>query len=338
MTSIVSNYNTSTISEVERSRSVPHYDSLEAAKAAAFDEFMTISLEHKYTGQQGGGNAIQGYVYWISKKDVPQLPDYSTNGTPSALEKAKAAAWDKLQSTFKEQQIKSDFSPDLVFSHYHADYFIHDWGLQTFLDAIKREERKLESSFKTISLETSSSTISLGNISYSNGVDLSKLSKEETMRFFEEVGVFQAGLYMLNHMYSAQSRLTNTIFADMNEASKSSVEAQTMVGKMEAVIAELQGKDDKNAKIKLPEDVINYIKNPANNFDITINLHKEMKLSELQDIKSVLSSKSNTLTTEVNNNQLALQQMMNTINLLTSVRSDIQTLQYRTISAISIGK
>ncbi|EJT2855528.1 secretion protein EspA, partial [Salmonella enterica] len=57
-----------------------------------------------------------------------------------------------------------------------------------------------------------------------------------------------------------------------------------------------------------------------------------------QDIKSVISSKSNSLTTEVNNNQLTLQQMMNTINLLTSIRSDIQTLQYRTISAISVGK
>lgn len=193
-------------------------------------------------------------------------------------------------------------------------------------------------SFNTISSKTSSSTISIANNIYgNNGIDLSKLSKEETMSFFEEVGVFQAALYMLNHMYNAQSKLTNTVFADMNEASKSSIEAQTIVGKLDAVIAELQGMD-KNATIKLPADVIKYIKNPVNDFKIDIDLNKSMKMAELQDIKSVISSKSNSLTTEVNNNQLTLQQMMNTINLLTNIRSDIQTLQYRTISAISVGK
>ncbi|MII50049.1 secretion protein EspA [Salmonella enterica subsp. enterica serovar Bredeney] len=189
-----------------------------------------------------------------------------------------------------------------------------------------------------MSSKTSSSTISIANNIYgNNGIDLSKLSKEETMSFFEEVGVFQAALYMLNHMYNAQSKLTNTVFADMNEASKSSIEAQTIVGKLDAVIAELQGMD-KNATIKLPADVIKYIKNPVNDFKIDIDLNKSMKMAELQDIKSVISSKSNSLTTEVNNNQLTLQQMMNTINLLTNIRSDIQTLQYRTISAISVGK
>ncbi|EAY0104909.1 secretion protein EspA [Salmonella enterica] len=193
-------------------------------------------------------------------------------------------------------------------------------------------------SFNTISSKTTSSTISIANNGYGNsGIDLSKLSKEETMSFFEEVGVFQAALCMLNHMYNAQSKLTNTVFADMNEASKSSIEAQTITGKLDAVIAELQGMD-KNATIKLPTDVIKYIENPANDFKIDINLSKNMKMAELQDIKSVISSKSNSLTTEVNNNQLTLQQMMNTINLLTSIRSDIQTLQYRTISAISVGK
>ncbi|EAX5088507.1 hypothetical protein FDR10_22410, partial [Salmonella enterica] len=110
-------------------------------------------------------------------------------------------------------------------------------------------------SFNTISSKTSSSTISIANNIYgNNGIDLSRLSKEETMSFFEEVGVFQAALYMLNHMYNAQSKLTNTVFADMNEASKSSIEAQTIVGKLDAVIAELQGMD-KNATIRLPIDV-----------------------------------------------------------------------------------
>lgn len=55
-------------------------------------------------------------------------------------------------------------------------------------------------------------------------------------------------------------------------------------------------------------------------------------------MKAAISAKANNLTTVVNNSQLEIQQMSNTLNLLTSARSDVQSLQYRTISAISLGK
>lgn len=63
-----------------------------------------------------------------------------------------------------------------------------------------------------------------------------------------------------------------------------------------------------------------------------------MGTGDLQTVKAAISAKANNLTTTVNNSHLSIQQMSNTLNLLTSARSDMQSLQYRTISAISFGK
>ncbi|HGB8276634.1 TPA: translocator EspA, partial [Salmonella enterica subsp. enterica serovar Enteritidis] len=71
---------------------------------------------------------------------------------------------------------------------------------------------------------------------------------------------------------------------------------------------------------------------------IQTSLTDEMGVGDLQTVKAVISAKANNLTTTVNNSQLSIQQMSNTLNLLTSARSDMQSLQYRTISAISFGK
>ncbi|AUK18815.1 secretion protein EspA [Escherichia coli] len=170
--------------------------------------------------------------------------------------------------------------------------------------------------------------------------DLGSMSKDEVVQLFEELGAFQAALLMLTYMYQAQSNLSIAKFADMNEASKASTTAQKMANLVDAKIADVQSSSDKDKKVKLPQEVIDYIKDPRNGItvsdvnDITVNLGA----GDLQSVKAAISAKSNNLTTEVNNSQLEIQQMTNTLNLLTSARSDMQSLQYRTISAISLGK
>ncbi|EFJ6336217.1 secretion protein EspA [Escherichia coli] len=170
--------------------------------------------------------------------------------------------------------------------------------------------------------------------------DLGSMSKDEVVQLFEELGAFQAALLMLTYMYQAQSNLSIAKFADMNEASKASTTAQKMANLVDAKIADVQSSSDKDKKVKLPQEVIDYIKDPRNGItvsdvnDITVDLGA----GDLQSVKAAISAKSNNLTTEVNNSQLEIQQMTNTLNLLTSARSDMQSLQYRTISAISLGK
>lgn len=170
--------------------------------------------------------------------------------------------------------------------------------------------------------------------------DLGSMSKDEVVQLFEELGAFQAALLMLTYMYQAQSNLSIAKFADMNEASKASTTAQKMANLVDAKIADVQSSSDKDKKVKLPKEVIDYIKDPRNGItvsdvnDITVDLGA----GDLQSVKAAISAKSNNLTTEVNNSQLEIQQMTNTLNLLTSARSDMQSLQYRTISAISLGK
>ncbi|EPT4766871.1 secretion protein EspA [Escherichia coli] len=170
--------------------------------------------------------------------------------------------------------------------------------------------------------------------------DLGSMSKDEVVQLFEELGAFQAALLMLTYMYQAQSNLSIAKFADMNEASKASTTAQKMANLVDAKIADVQSSSDKDKKVKLPQEVIDYIKDPRNGIkvsdvnDITVDLGA----GDLQSVKAAISAKSNNLTTEVNNSQLEIQQMTNTLNLLTSARSDMQSLQFRTISAISFGK
>lgn len=170
--------------------------------------------------------------------------------------------------------------------------------------------------------------------------DLGSMSKDEVVQLSEELGVFQAALLMFAYMYQAQSNLSIAKFADMNEASKASTTAQKMANLVDAKIADVQSSSDKDKKVKLPQEVIDYIKDPRNGItvsdvnDITVDLGA----GDLQSVKAAISAKSNNLTTVVNNSQLEIQQMSNTLNLLTSARSDMQSLQYRTISAISLGK
>ncbi|HEB1803259.1 TPA: type III secretion system LEE translocon filament protein EspA [Escherichia albertii] len=170
--------------------------------------------------------------------------------------------------------------------------------------------------------------------------DLGSMSKDEVVELFNELGVFQAALLMFAYMYQAQSDLSIAKFADMNEASKASTTAQKMANLVDARIADVQSSSDKDKKVKLPQEVIDYIKDPRNGItvsdvkDITV----ELGAGDLQSVKAAISAKSNNLTTVVNNSQLEIQQMSNTLNLLTSARSDMQSLQYRTISAISLGK
>ncbi|EPZ3450424.1 secretion protein EspA [Escherichia coli] len=170
--------------------------------------------------------------------------------------------------------------------------------------------------------------------------DLGSMSKDEVVQLFEELGVFQAALLMFAYMYQAQSNLSIAKFADMNEASKASTTAQKMANLVDAKIADVQSSSDKDKKVKLPQEVIDYIKDPRN--DITVsdvkNIDADLGAGELQSVKAAISAKANNLTTVVNNSQLEIQQMSNTLNLLTSSRSDMQSLQFRTISAISFGK
>ncbi|KAF0952522.1 secretion protein EspA [Escherichia albertii] len=170
--------------------------------------------------------------------------------------------------------------------------------------------------------------------------NLGSMSKDEVVELFNELGVFQAALLMFAYMYQAQSDLSIAKFADMNEASKASTTAQKMANLVDARIADVQSSSDKDKKVKLPQEVIDYIKDPRNGItvsdvkDITV----ELGAGDLQSVKAAISAKSNNLTTVVNNSQLEIQQMSNTLNLLTSARADMQSLQYRTISEISLGK
>nr|AAC99337.1 secreted protein EspA [Escherichia coli]AAF26454.1 EspA [Escherichia coli] len=191
-------------------------------------------------------------------------------------------------------------------------------------------------------MDTSTATsVASANASTSTSTvyDLGSMSKDEVVQLFNKVGVFSA-LLMFAYMYQAQSDLSIAKFADMNEASKESTTAQKMANLVDAKIADVQSSSDKNAKAKLPKEVIDYINDPRN--DITVSgisdLNAELGAGDLQTVKAAISAKSNNLTTVVNNSQLEIQQMSNTLNLLTSARSDIQSLQYRTISAISLGK
>ncbi len=170
--------------------------------------------------------------------------------------------------------------------------------------------------------------------------DLGSMSKEEVVKLFKEVGVFQAALLMFAYMYQAQSDQSIAKFADMNEASKESTKAQKMANLVDAKIADVQSSSDKNAKAQLPQEVLDYINDPRNGVTVSgvSNLSGDLGAGDLQTVKAAISAKGNNLTTVVNNTQLEIQQMSNTLNLLTSARSDIQSLQYRTISAISLGK
>ncbi|EGD7152489.1 type III secretion system LEE translocon filament protein EspA [Shigella dysenteriae] len=192
-------------------------------------------------------------------------------------------------------------------------------------------------------MDTSNAT-SVVNVSASSSTstiyDLGNMSKDEVVKLFEELGVFQAAILMFSYMYQTQSNLSIAKFADMNEASKASTTAQKMANLVDAKIADVQSSTDKNAKAKLPQDVIDYINDPRNDISVTgiSDLSGDLSAGDLQTVKAAISAKANNLTTVVNNSQLEIQQMSNTLNLLTSARSDVQSLQYRTISAISLGK
>lgn len=176
-----------------------------------------------------------------------------------------------------------------------------------------------------------------------NIYDLGSMSREDVVTLFHILGVFQAAILMLAFMYSALSNLSISMYADMNESSKESTMAQKMANLVDAKIADVQSSSDKNAKAKLPQEVIDYVSDPRNGITVTglssgVTLSSDMGAGDLQSVKAAISAKANNLTTTVNNSQLSIQQMSNTLNLLTSARSDMQSLQYRTISAITIGK
>lgn len=170
--------------------------------------------------------------------------------------------------------------------------------------------------------------------------DLGSMSKDQVVELFNKLGVFQAALLMFSYMYQAQSDLSIAKFADMNEASKASTTAQKMANLVDAKIAEVQSSSDKNAKAQLPKEVLDYINDPRNNVTISgiTDLNAALGAGNLQTVKAAISAQANNLTTTVNNSQLEIQQMSNTLNLLTSARSDMQSLQFRTVSSISLGK
>ncbi|EFO0873904.1 type III secretion system LEE translocon filament protein EspA [Escherichia coli] len=189
-------------------------------------------------------------------------------------------------------------------------------------------------------LNTASVASTNASTSTSLTYDLGSMSKDQVVELFNKLGVFQAALLMFSYMYQAQSNLSIAKFADMNEASKASTTAQKMANLVDAKIAEVQSSSDKNAKAQLPKEVLDYINDPRN--DVTIsgitNLNAALGAGDLQTVKAAISAQANNLTTTVNNSQLEIQQMSNTLNLLTSARSDMQSLQFRTISSISLGK
>ncbi|HDP5439534.1 TPA: type III secretion system LEE translocon filament protein EspA [Escherichia coli] len=189
-------------------------------------------------------------------------------------------------------------------------------------------------------LNTASVASTNASTSTSLTYDLGSMSKDRVVELFNKLGVFQAALLMFSYMYQAQSDLSIAKFADMNEASKASTTAQKMANLVDAKIAEVQSSSDKNAKAQLPKEVLDYINDPRNNVTISgiTDLNAALGAGNLQTVKAAISAQANNLTTTVNNSQLEIQQMSNTLNLLTSARSDMQSLQFRTVSSISLGK
>ncbi|EER6396035.1 type III secretion system LEE translocon filament protein EspA [Escherichia coli] len=189
-------------------------------------------------------------------------------------------------------------------------------------------------------LNTASVASTNASTSTSLTYDLGSMSKDQVVELFNKLGVFQAALLMFSYMYQAQSELSIAKFADMNEASKASTTAQKMANLVDAKIAEVQSSSDKNAKAQLPKEVLDYINDPRNNVTISgiTDLNAALGAGNLQTVKAAISAQANNLTTTVNNSQLEIQQMSNTLNLLTSARSDMQSLQFRTVSSISLGK
>ncbi|EFS4639529.1 type III secretion system LEE translocon filament protein EspA [Escherichia coli] len=189
-------------------------------------------------------------------------------------------------------------------------------------------------------LNTASVASTNARTSTSLTYDLGSMSKDQVVELFNKLGVFQAALLMFSYMYQAQSDLSIAKFADMNEASKASTTAQKMANLVDAKIAEVQSSSDKNAKAQLPKEVLDYINDPRNNVTISgiTDLNAALGAGNLQTVKAAISAQANNLTTTVNNSQLEIQQMSNTLNLLTSARSDMQSLQFRTVSSISLGK
>ncbi|WP_052933329.1 type III secretion system LEE translocon filament protein EspA [Escherichia coli] len=183
------------------------------------------------------------------------------------------------------------------------------------------------------------SSISSASTSTSMTYDLGNMSKDEVVEMFKKVGVFQAALIMFAYMYQAQSELSIATYADMNESSKESTEAQKMANLVDAKIAEVQSSSEKDKKVKLPDEVIKYIQDSRNGISVSdIDITQNLGAGDLQTVKAAISAKANNLTTTVNNNQLTLQQMSNTLNLLINARSDMQSLQFRTMQSISFGK
>ncbi|NZD37757.1 type III secretion system LEE translocon filament protein EspA [Escherichia coli] len=183
------------------------------------------------------------------------------------------------------------------------------------------------------------SSISSASTSTSMTYDLGNMSKDEVVELFKKVGVFQAALIMFAYMYQAQSELSIATYADMNESSKESTEAQKMANLVDAKIAEVQSSSEKDKKVKLPDEVIKYIQDSRNGISVSdIDITQNLGAGDLQAVKAAISAKANNLTTTVNNNQLTLQQMSNTLNLLINARSDMQSLQFRTMQSISFGK
>ncbi|CTR43436.1 type III secretion system LEE translocon filament protein EspA [Escherichia coli] len=183
------------------------------------------------------------------------------------------------------------------------------------------------------------SSISSASTSTSMTYDLGNMSKDEVVELFKKVGVFQAALIMFAYMYQAQSELSIATYADMNESSKESTEAQKMANLVDAKIAEVQSSSEKDKKVKLPDEVIKYIQDSRNGISVSdIDITQNLGAGDLQTVKAAISAKANNLTTTVNNNQLTLQQMSNTLNLLINARSDMQSLQFRTMQSISFGK
>lgn len=189
-------------------------------------------------------------------------------------------------------------------------------------------------------LNTASVASTNASTSTSLTYDLGRMSKDQVVDLFNKLGVFQAAILMFSYMYQAQSDLSIAKFADMNEASKASTTAQKMANLVDAKIAEVQSSSDKNAKAQLPKEVLDYINDPRN--DVTISgitdLNAALGAGDLQTVKAAISAQANNLTTTVNNSQLEIQQMSNTLNLLTSSRSDMQSLLFRTLSSITFGK
>ncbi|WP_261277882.1 hypothetical protein [Serratia quinivorans] len=147
--------------------------------------------------------------------------------------------------------------------------------------------------------------------------------------------VFSQGLNVLFLFMQMLADNANRQYAVMNRNAEQSRSAQEMAGKVDALLAELSGQDDKDASASLPQAVKDYLQ--QNHLEIegvcgyqngTWDWIKSGGLNkgDLTAVKGALDNVANRASDFVSSSQLQLQKMMQTYNVCVSLINSLQSM------------